>query len=462
METVPRAGDAAMLDKLKQYNRIAFVASGGAAKAMFYHIGVTLALKEYGIEIANAPRAQRNPERVFIEHIIGSSGGSIFGALMVNDFDEETIESRLEAKSLSSYFTSPDRRMHGDLTGFSYADIFSLRLPPPRIMMKYLKRLAKLPYMQNKYGPGTGIEAIMREIMPVMGLFTLERLEKYLEDVLPINDFEELYIRKQVDLSVIATEIDYPRKAIFGKDMSDWIGTDEDTYYRDRYLNTAPISRAVHASCCVPGLFKPVSIDGHIYYDGEVKQCLSVHVAADMGADLIFVSHTFTPYVRDENMGSITELGLYSLVLQAMNTAMYQKIREPAKLREQKEELFAFVRSPQFRNKYKLSKETHEVMVADLAGFFNFNKDRKYIYIPSPNEIFFVDHFNILPYSTRELINIGYSITNEIMPLHGFEKLEEYKTVGILEAKNLNRFKFKKSRYERYRQIARETFPKLQ
>ena len=450
-----------MQDSLKKYNRIAFVASGGAAKAMFYHIGVTLALKEYGIDIANKPRDQRSDDRVYIEHIVGSSGGAIFGALMVNDFDEETIETRLEGKSFSSYFRSPERRMHGDLTGFSYGDIFSFRLPPPRILKKYIKRLLELPRLHDKYGPGTGIEAILRELFPQMGLFSLGRLEKYLEDVLPINDFEELYVRKEMDLSIIATEVDYPRKGIFGKDLSDWIGTDEDSYYRDRYLNTAAISRAVHASCCVPGLFKPVSIDGHIYYDGEVKQCLSVHVAADMGADLIFVSHTFTPYVRDENMGSITELGLYSLVLQAMNTAMYQKIREPARLREQKEDLFKFVRSDLFRNKYKLSPETHEEMVNDLAAFFNYNKDRKYIFIPSPNEIFFVDHFNILPYSTRELINIGYSITNEIMPMHGFEKLKEYKTVGILEAKNLTRFKFKKSQYERYRAVARETFPKM-
>ena len=450
-----------MMKQLKKYDRIAFVGSGGAAKAMFYHIGVTLALKEYGIEIANMPRHERLDDRVYIEHIIGSSGGSIFGALIVNNFDEETIESQLENKKLWTYFYNPVRRMHGDLTGFSYMDVFGTKPLTPRILKKQIKRLLELPALQRKYGAGTGVEALMRELIQQMGFFSLHRLEQYLEDVLPINDFGELYIKKQVDLSVIATEIDYPRKAIFGKDRSEWIGTDEDSYYRDRYLNSASISRAVHASCCVPGMFKPVSIDGHIYYDGEVKLCLSTHVAADCGADLIFVSHTFTPYVKDEGMGSITELGLYSLVLQAMNTAMYQKIRTPREMRKEKDDLFNYVSSREFRNKYKLSTAAHKEMVDDLADKFNYNPNRKYVFIPSPNEIFFIDHFNILPYATRELINIGYSITNEIMPTHGFEKLDEYKGKGILETKGFNRFKHKASQYEQYRRVVRETLPKL-
>lgn len=451
-----------MVSKLKEYERIAFVASGGAAKAMFFHIGVTLALKEYGVEVANVPRSERRDDRVYIEHIVGSSGGAVYGAMIVNNFDEETIESKLEKKDPLTYFYNPARRMHGDLTGFSYQDIFAIQSPPPRVWRKQIHRLLELPALQRKYGPGFGLEALTRELFQMMGFFSLHRLEKYLKDVLPVNDFEELYIRKQMDFNVIATEIDYPRKAIFGKDRSAWIGTAEDSYYRDRYLNTAAISRAVHASSCVPGLFKPVSIDGIKYYDGEVKENLSIHVAEEKGADLIFVSHIYTPYVRDENMGSITELGLHSLLLQAFTTAMYQKLRASQDALKEKDRMFERVRSTAFRKKYNLTTAAHRELIEDLAEKLNYNPRRKYIFIPTPSEIFFMDHFNLLPYATRELINAGYSMTNEILPIHGFEKLDEYKQEGILETKGFERFKFTRSRYEQYRRVVHETLPKLQ
>ncbi|MEW6201806.1 MAG: patatin-like phospholipase family protein, partial [bacterium] len=427
---------------LSKFKRIAFVASGGAAKALFYHVGVSVALKEYGIEVSGEGKEKKG-DRHYIKHIVGSSGGSIFGAFVVNGFDEEVIETKLENKTLLSYFYNPIKREKGDLTGFSYQDVFHPNFISVKDVIDILKRYMKIYKLRDKYGPGIGIEALLREIFPPTGLFSLSRLEKYLEDVVLINDFNELYEKHGIEFNVIATEVDYPRKAIFGMERSPWIGTEEDNFYRDRYLNNASISRAVHASCAVPGLFKPVEIDGVMYYDGEVKKALSTHVAKEKGADLIFVSHTFTPYIRNGNMGGVVEMGLYSIIMQAFNTIIYQKIQNPKEFHLEKENLYDYIRSGTFRKKHpELTDEAHRSLLNDVAEKLNFNPHLKYIFFPSPNEIFFMDHFNMLPFATRELINIGYSVAQEVLPLHGLKKLPEYEEKGLLEKKGLRRFRF--------------------
>ncbi|MEW5945252.1 MAG: patatin-like phospholipase family protein [bacterium] len=447
---------------LAKFKKIAFVASGGAAKALFYHIGVNLALKEHGVEISSGPPEERSPDRHYVSLLVGSSGGSIFGALAVNGFDEEVIETKLENKPLLSYFYNTRRRKKGDLTGFSYQDVFFPRLPSLPEMMDAAKRYMSIHRLREKYGPGIGLEALLRELIPPVAFFTLSRLEKYLNDVLPITDFEELHRKFGLELFVTATEVDYPRKAIIGHMRSDWIGTDDDNFYRDRYINGISIPRAVHASCAVPGLFMPVEIEGVGYYDGEVKKALSAHVAKDRGADLIFVSHTFTPYIRNGNMGSVIEMGLYSVVIQAFNTLIYQKIQTPKEFHEQQEILYDYVCSDTFRRKYPgLSDEKYEEFKKELCEKMNFNPDLKYIYFPSPNEIFFMDHFNMLPFATRELINIGYAVGQEVLAIHGIEKLPEYAEKGILEKKGLRRFKFERSRYEQYRKVMRTNYQHL-
>ncbi|HEY8153146.1 MAG TPA: patatin-like phospholipase family protein [Myxococcota bacterium] len=56
-----------------------------------------------------------------------------------------------------------------------------------------------------------------------------------------------------------------------------------------------PLERAVAASCCVPGIFAPVSIDGRRYVDGGVRSGTSADLALASGARHVVV---ITPMVR--------------------------------------------------------------------------------------------------------------------------------------------------------------------
>ena len=56
-----------------------------------------------------------------------------------------------------------------------------------------------------------------------------------------------------------------------------------------------PIERAVAASCCVPGIFAPVSIDGRRYVDGGVHSGTHADLALESGASHVLV---LAPLVR--------------------------------------------------------------------------------------------------------------------------------------------------------------------
>ena len=56
-----------------------------------------------------------------------------------------------------------------------------------------------------------------------------------------------------------------------------------------------PLERAVAASCCVPGIFAPVSIGGRRYVDGGVRSGTSADLARERGARHVVV---LAPMVR--------------------------------------------------------------------------------------------------------------------------------------------------------------------
>ncbi|RFA10369.1 phospholipase [Subtercola boreus] len=49
----------------------------------------------------------------------------------------------------------------------------------------------------------------------------------------------------------------------------------------------AELARAVAASCAVPGVFKPITIDGHPYMDGGMRSSANTDVAADCASILV-------------------------------------------------------------------------------------------------------------------------------------------------------------------------------
>jgi len=111
----------------------------------------------------------------------------------------------------------------------------------------------------------------------VNGLFTTKNMERYIRtQVFPENNFNKLIPK----LYIVATQLNHSRKVIFGP-------FDETTKTKSLLrANFSKVSDAVAASAALPGVFAPYGIKTPkgiemYFFDGEIRDTLSTHVAAD-------------------------------------------------------------------------------------------------------------------------------------------------------------------------------------
>ncbi|MBZ0115914.1 MAG: patatin-like phospholipase family protein [Sandaracinaceae bacterium] len=137
------------------------------------------------------------------------------------------------------------------------------------------------------------------------GLLSIDRFESFMQRTLPSNDFHKL----DRPLFVTAADVDGRGRVVFGPG------------YRDR----VPISQAVAASCCVPGLFRPYKIGDRYFIDGEVVRTLSIDLAIEAGADVVVISNVYRPHVGRPGEASLTHGGIFSVMNQTLNIVLSEK-----------------------------------------------------------------------------------------------------------------------------------------
>jgi len=431
------------------------VGSGGAAKALWYHLGVIKALEEEGIGIHGYGQPYE------VTEIVGSSAGSLFGAFVSNNFSYDTIGRFLDEKPFIEYFYNMRPREKGKMYGLSYYDV----LPPNVPTLEELRRLAKEMFDPKRYaslandvgeyarafipeflrtrdleaslervieGYGDvdyfGLENIARALIKFQALSNTDRIEKYLEGILEINDFQQLQRERGIDLYVIASELDRPRKAIFGPKRSPYTSDP----WADRYIDSVPISTACAASCSLPIIYRPkeIIVEGEkiFFIDGEVKKTLSTHVPREHGADLIIISHTLEPYRYEGRWGSVASAGLVGIFIQSVYIMVAQKIRSAWQTYTVRRQVFDYLSTPGFQkdleavlkdikttDKKKAKKAITEFLKDKVCDMLQLDLNLQYLYFPSSSEIFWMDHFNIFPHYMRKLVNSGYNRAKQIL-----------------------------------------------
>lgn len=233
--------------------KIAFVGTGGAARGIA-HLGVLRACEELG---------------VVPEIFVGASAGALIAA---------TYGQGIPLDVLLDGYRLPWRRKHNGLR-------FHLRTFMGRPQLRDLLSPAYL----------------------ASGLFSLDKLESYLRERLPANDFHK--VKNQI--FVTAVDLDKGERVLFGR------GYDAET----------SISQAVAASCCVPGLFRPYPIRGTYHLDGEVVRTLSADVAVEAGADVVIISNIYRPAVVAPQEKSVARRGALSVLNQTLNIVLTEKER---------------------------------------------------------------------------------------------------------------------------------------
>ncbi|HJQ85153.1 MAG TPA: patatin-like phospholipase family protein [Candidatus Binatia bacterium] len=152
------------------------------------------------------------------------------------------------------------------------------------------------------------------------GLFDNTSLERYLRHNIDrrgmTNDFRVLYRLRQVELYIVAMNLDTAERVVFGHD--------EDT--------SVTISEAVQASTALPGFYKPARIKGVDYVDGGVRRTANIDVAIEHGADLVICYNPFRPFHNRVVRRYIPERNVYQLdgrplADQGMLTVLNQVLR---------------------------------------------------------------------------------------------------------------------------------------
>jgi len=234
--------------------KIAFVGSGGAARGLS-HLGVLKACEELGIE----------PE-IFV----GASAGALVSAMYGQDIPLDVL--------LDGY-RLPWRRRHRG----------------PRL---HLSTFMGAPGLRDLLDPGYLLS----------GMFSMDRLERYLRESLPLNDFRQLPNK----VFVTAVDVDNGRRVVFGPG----------------YEEAVPVSQAVAASCCVPGMFRPYRIGGRYFLDGEVVRTLSADLAVAAGATVVIISNIYRP----EDRRPIARRGAAAVLTQSLNILLTEKERRGVEL----------------------------------------------------------------------------------------------------------------------------------
>lgn len=274
---------------------IALALAGGGPMGGLYELGALLALQQALPDL----KLHRLPMYV------GVSAGSVIAAALANRFSIREIADNL---------LRPDDVEHPIHPSLFY-------LPAWR---EYLKRMSRIPgltwqsfydYLRNPQDESL-LESLTRlkQVLPA-GFFDNRPIEDYLRRLFTnhgvSNDFREL----DTQLMIVAADLDCGRSVVFGQ--PDW--------------NDVPISKAVQASTCVPGLYVPVRIHDHFFIDGILYKTVHASAALDAGADLVFCINPIVPYCNRQfladapEQSSIIKEGSVGIISQAIRAMVHSR-----------------------------------------------------------------------------------------------------------------------------------------
>lgn len=375
-----------------KHKKTALVLSGGVVKAAAWHLGVALALDEFGFTLKhnNSPE---NPD-CEISTYVGSSAGALICLYFASGFRPiDVIAATVE-------------NSNPNLRPVNYKD------------MLYLKGPMKRPPGAMFYDPFDGLpvflKSMLKPFLGLSGLFSTHGLHQYItKNVIHSSDFSD-YL---ADIFVVATQLDHSRKVIFSKYNYPNPSHDSTAVY----YTGIPISEAVAASMSVPPFYSPYPIRNHhtgqvdYYIDGEIRETLSTHVAVDNECEYIISSWTHTPYHYHDEIGSLVNYGIPAVCLQTIYLLIQKKIIDARARRLAAKDIVETINDYMKANKFT---NTHRSKILSIIERkLNYRPNIKLIDIYPNHEnynIFFRNSFSLNPEKTAEIVKMGYKRTYEV------------------------------------------------
>src|SRR5664280_1824903 len=223
--------------------RLGIVCAGGGVTGAIYEIGALAALED----------RLENVSITDFDVFVGVSAGAYISALLANGVTPGVLFRNVT-------------RSAGTRTDIDDLSLFGLNLG------EIATRLATAPftvldaawdfYKNRRETTLTDLVQSLGQLLP-SGVFHNQGLEAWMQKWLTqggrTNDFRRL----GKTLRLVAVDLDTGETAKFGAPG----------------FEDVPISKAVAASCAIPGLYRPVRIDGTDYIDGGVRKTAHISLA---------------------------------------------------------------------------------------------------------------------------------------------------------------------------------------
>jgi NTE family protein len=125
-------------------------------------------------------------------------------------------------------------------------------------------------------------------VIPRKGIMRLDRMEEFLEEQLGVLQFSDLAI----PFAAVATDLAAGEPVVF---------------------DTGRLAPAVRASCSVPGVFEPFTVNGRVLVDGGLVNDVPADVARRLGADVVLGVNLNTRLRHSSPPRNIIDVVYYSL-----------------------------------------------------------------------------------------------------------------------------------------------------
>lgn len=235
--------------------RIGLALSGGGVVGGMYEVGAMTALEE-----------RLNGHGRGFDVYVGYSAGSVVASLLAHGVRasdlyrilDEDLDDPLNFRRGALFSSGSLRRAAGHVGRLAWA-----------LGRSAVARL-RGPTLPSSTGGGHDLPS---------GFFSLEALESFMRRGLASRDLANSFAATPRTLLIPAIDLDRGERVVFGQGE----------------LRDVPISEAIAASSAIPGFFEPYAIDGRDYVDGGVGFTGHADLAAEAGADVVFVVHPLVP-----------------------------------------------------------------------------------------------------------------------------------------------------------------------
>jgi NTE family protein len=139
------------------------------------------------------------------------------------------------------------------------------------------------------------------ELQLPAGFFSLDALETFIRKAFAARGLPNSFHELPRTLLIPAVDLDRAERVVFGQGD----------------LRDVPISKAIAASCAIPGFFEPYRINGRDYVDGGVGFTGHADLAAAQGVDGVVVVNPLVPSFPAGDLVPLRSRGLYSILEQA-------------------------------------------------------------------------------------------------------------------------------------------------